>query len=133
MFLRFVRSLGVAAAMALLAMADALAGQVIAHASVELSKAEVRDVFLGEKQLLGNLKLVPVNNVAALEPFLARVLQTDEEKYRARWTRKSFREGLVQPATKGSDAEVLAFVRSTPGAVGYINGTASDVKVLADF
>lgn len=131
--MRLARSLGVLFASALLAASDAFAGQVIAHASVELSKAEVRDVFLGEKQLQGNLKLVPVNNVAALGLFLSKVLQTDEEKYQARWTRKSFREGLVPPATKGSDVEVLAFVRSTPGAVGYINGTASDVKVLADF
>lgn len=120
-------------AAALLVAGNAAAGQVVAHDSVDLSPAEVRDVFLGEKQLLGDLKLVPVNNVAALNQFLAKVLQTDAEKYVARWTRKSFREGLVPPVTKGSDAEVIAFVKATPGAIGYVSGTASGVKVLAGF
>ena len=65
--------------------------------------------------------------------FLAKVLQTDERKYAARWTRKSFREGLAAPAIKGSDAEVIAFVRSTPGAVGYVSAGAPGVKVLEKF
>lgn len=112
---------------------DSLAGEIIAHDSVQLSAAEVRDVFLGERQLLGNLKLVPVDNVAAHAQFLASVLQTDPPKYAARWTRKSFREGLVPPSLKGSDAEVTAFVKATPGAIGYVSTPSSGVKVLDKF
>jgi ABC-type phosphate transport system substrate-binding protein len=109
------------------------AGEVIAHPSVDLSPDEIRDVFLGEKQLAGNLKLVPVDNSAIRSEFLSKVLQTDERKYAARWTKKSFREGLAAPVVKGSDAEVKAFVKSTPGAVGYVSGPSSGMKVLENF
>jgi hypothetical protein len=115
--------------------ASAGAGEVVAHESVRLNADEVRDVFLGEQQFSGGVRLVPVDNGSAQAEFLSKVLQSDLRKYEARWTRKSFREGLAQPPLKGSDAEVLAFVRATPGAVGYIRGSASGapVKVLEKY
>ena len=109
------------------------AGEVIANVAVVLSADEIRDVFLGEKQFAGNLKLVPVDNASLHAEFLSKVLQSDERKYAARWTRKSFRDGLAAPAVKGSDAEVIAFVRATPGAVGYVSNGAAGVKVLEKF
>jgi hypothetical protein len=105
------------------------AGEVIAHPSVVLNADEVRDVFLGEKQFSERLRLAPVDNAGAQAEFLSKVLQSDLRKYEARWTRKSFRDGLAQPPLKGSDAEVLAFVRATPGAVGYLRGNANGVPV----
>jgi ABC-type phosphate transport system substrate-binding protein len=123
----------VALLIALLVQGSATAGEVIAHATVTLSGDEIRDVFLGEKQLDGNLKLVPVDNTAIQPEFLSRVLQTDAQKYSARWTKKTFREGLAPPARKGSDAEVVEFVRTTPGAVGYVSRPWPGVKVLEKF
>jgi hypothetical protein len=111
----------------------ALAGEVVANASVTLSAEEVKDAFLGDKQLAGTVKLVPVDNAAQQADFVAKVLQTDATKYAARWTKKAFREGLTAPAVKGSDAEVLAFVKATPGAVGYVAGPSSGVKVLMKY
>ena len=119
--------------LALLVHFGSQAGEVIAHPSVHLSPDEIRDVFLGEKQFAGAVRLVPVDNSAIQPEFLAKVLQTDERKYAARWTKKSFREGLSAPVTKGSDAEVAAFVRSTPGAVGYVTSAPAGVKVLEQF
>jgi ABC-type phosphate transport system substrate-binding protein len=109
------------------------AGEVVANASVTLTADEVKDVFLGEKQLAGTIKLVPVDNSAQQAEFLAKVLQLDSAKYAARWTKKAFREGMTAPAMKGSDAEVIAFVKSTPGAVGYVAGPSSGVKVLEKY
>lgn len=120
-------------AMAVWLAQSAGAGEVIAHPSVSLNADEIRDVFLGEKQFSGRLRLVPVDNGSLQAEFLSKVLQSDERKYAARWTRKSFREGLAAPAVKGSDAEVITFVRATPGAIGYIRGTAADVLVLEKF
>lgn len=116
-----------------LAPLAARAGEVIAHASVSLSPEEIRDVFLGEKQLAGGLKLVPVDNAAMQPEFLSKVLQTDIRKYAARWTRKTFRDGLMAPALKGGDAEVAAFVKSTPGAVGYVSRSPEGVRILERF
>jgi ABC-type phosphate transport system substrate-binding protein len=118
---------------ALLSMTDTWAGEVIAHPSVSLSAHEIRDVFLGEKQLAGGLRLVPVDNSGIQSEFLSKVLQTDARKYTARWTKKSLREGLAAPALMGSDAEVTAFVKSTPGAVGYVTRDAQGVMVLEKF
>ncbi|MGZ5130155.1 MAG: hypothetical protein ACXWIG_14200 [Caldimonas sp.] len=109
------------------------AGEVIANDSVTLNPDEIRDVFLGEKQLAGGVRLIPVDNSAAQAEFLSKILQTDNQKYYARWTKKSFREGLTAPSLKGSDAEVIAFVKATPGAIGYVRQAVAGVKVLQRF
>jgi hypothetical protein len=121
--------------LALLLLCGAVrAGEVIAHPSVRLDTADVRDVYLGERQLSGDLRLVPVDNLVAQEEFLAAILQTNLRSYQARWTRKTFREGVRAPLVKGSDAEVSSFVRATPGAIGYVSGSAgAGVIVLARF
>jgi ABC-type phosphate transport system substrate-binding protein len=106
---------------------------LIVHPAITLTAAEIRDVFLGEMQFAGAVKLVPVNNAALQSQFLTNVLQTDERKYAARWLRKTFREGLAPPILKGNDAEVAAFVSATPGAVGYVSKAAAGVKVVEEF
>jgi hypothetical protein len=111
-------------ALALAAASSARAGDVIAHPSVKLDPADIRDVYLGERQLSGDVRLVPVDNIAAQEDFLAAILQTNLRSYEARWRRKVFREGIRPPQVRGSDAEVMSFVRSTPGAIGYLMGSA---------
>ncbi len=112
---------------------SAAAGEVISNEALSLTPDEIREVFLGEKQLLNGLRLVPVDNGAVQDEFLAKVLQTDGPKYYARWTRKSFREGIAAPALKGSDAEVIAYVRATRGAIGYIKSHSVGVHVLQAF
>ena len=117
----------------LMASVEAPAGEVIANDSVTLTADEIRDVFLGEKRWAGNIRLVPVDNTAVQTEFLSKVLQTDRQKYYARWTRKSFREGLIAPAVKGSDSEVIAFVKATRGAIGYVRQPVAGFKVLQSF
>jgi ABC-type phosphate transport system substrate-binding protein len=111
------------------AMAPVHAGEVIAHPSVSLTAEEIKEVYLGDKQLAGSLKLVPVENASQQADFLTKMLQSDAAKHTARWTKKGFREGLTAPASKGSDAEVIAFVKATPGAVGYVSA-GGGAKVL---
>jgi hypothetical protein len=112
----------------------ARAGEVIVHAGLRLDFSDVRDVYLGEKQLAGDIKLLPSDNLAAQDDFLAAILQTTERNYQARWRRKAFRDGLRAPTLKGSDAEVMGYVRSTPGAIGYLAGKAGPgVIVVGSF
>ena len=125
-----VRRLPIVLGLLLALTGAAQAGEVIAHSGVKLDPDNIRDVFLGERQLAGGVRLIPVDNAAVQTEFLAKVLQTDEQKYYARWTRKSFREGLAAPALKGSDAEVIAFVKATPGAIGYVRNASAGVNVL---
>ncbi len=110
----------------------ARAGEVIAHPSVKLGAAEIRDVYLGEKQLDGNRRLIPVDNAAAQDEFLAAILQTNRRNYQARWIRKTYREGLHAPPVKDNDAEVRSFVRLTPGAIGYVSDSGGAGVVVLD-
>ena len=121
-------SLGLLAVMS--ARAD---GVVIAHASVSMTEAEVREAFVGEKQTAGSVKLVVLDNASAKPDFLAKIVKVDGAKYASIWAKKGFREGLSPPVVRGSDGEIIAAVKSTPGAIGYVSKAPGDVKVIAKY
>jgi len=106
---------------------------VIANPGTTVSPADVRDIFFGEKQFSGTVKYVPVDNTAAQEDFLAKVMKMDLAKYNAAWTKKSFRDGVNPPTIKGGDSETIEFVKHTPGAVGYVGTSAAGVTVVGKF
>jgi ABC-type phosphate transport system substrate-binding protein len=106
---------------------------VIVNGDTPVTGADVRDIFIGEKQVAGSVKLVPIDNSAMQAQFLEKVLKLNQAKYETLWTKKSFREGLNAPAVKGSDAEVIGAVKSTPGAVGYVGAAPAGVKVIQKY
>ena len=107
---------------------------VICNPGTSLEAGEVADVFLGGKQFSGSTHLVPVDNTAAQEEFLARVLHMTLTKYVALWTKKSFRDGTRQPQIRGDDAATLEFVKRTPGGVGYLHSSSpSGVRTLGKY
>lgn len=116
-------------------LVPALAGDiyVISNTSINLPGDEVRDVFLGDKQIADGVKLVPIDNTAAQNDFLAKVLKVDAAKYSTIWAKKGFRDGLNPPPVKSSDAEVIAAVKATPGAVGYVTTKPAALKVLQKY
>ncbi|MET3133982.1 hypothetical protein AAKU55_004275 [Oxalobacteraceae bacterium GrIS 1.11] len=113
----------------------ALAGDlyVVVNNGVSLSPSDIRDVFLGEKQLAGATKLVPIDNAATQKDFLEKVIKVDATKYSNIWAKKGFRDGLNPPAVKSGDAEVVAIVKATPGAIGYVTAVPVGVKVLQKY
>jgi len=98
--------------------ADAL--YVICHPSVSLSAGDLRDVFLGEKQYAGSVRLTLADNSAASAAFLEKVLKMDSAKYQMAWTKKSFRDGVNPPWVSVNDTAALEYVRRAPGACSYI-------------
>lgn len=128
--MHYQSNLLVASLLSISLAARANAGEVIAHPSVTLSADEVKELFLGDKQFAGNLKLVPSDNSVAQADFVAKVLRTDVARYSTRWAKKAFREGLNSPGVMSNDADVLAFVKATPGAVGYVSASSAGAKVL---
>ncbi|WP_428509015.1 hypothetical protein [Roseateles sp.] len=120
---------------ALLLSQTAQAGDVfmIANANVTLSADEIREVFVGDKQTAGGAKLAPMDNSAAQADFLAKVIKVDAAKYASIWAKKGFREGINPPLVRTSDLEVIAAVKSTPGAIGYVSKASADVKVLQKY
>jgi hypothetical protein len=119
---------------ALIACGDAAADvYLIANSALQLTPDEARDVYLGEKQLAGSVKLAPFDNGAVQNEFLAKVLHMDAAKYSTLWTKKGFREGLNAPAVKGSDLEVISSVKANPGGVGYVSAPAPGVSVIRKY
>ena len=103
---------------------------VISNSAVAISAEEVADIYTGERQFAGGVRLVPVDNAVLQEGFLSGTLGMDTVKYNRIWARKLFRDGMPQPAMKSGDAEVTAYVKRTPGAIGYVSTVALGVKVI---
>jgi ABC-type phosphate transport system substrate-binding protein len=103
---------------------------VISNSGMTVSTDEIRDIFLGEKQFVGSTKLDVIDNAALQGEFLSKVMHIDAAKYHSIWTKKSFRDGLTPPAVKSSDAEVIEYVKRTPGAIGYVSTKPSGVALV---
>ena len=104
---------------------------VIANSKLALEADEIRDIFLGEKQFAGSTKLVVIDNATVQDAFLSKVMHMNAAKYNGIWTKKSFRDGLTSPAVKSGDAEVIEYIKTTEGAIGYVSTTPPvGVKVI---
>jgi hypothetical protein len=106
---------------------------VVCNVNVALRPGEVRDVFIGEKNFAGSVRLAPADNLAAQAAFLEKVVKVSAEKYASLWTKKSFRDGANPPPVKASDAEAIAYIRQTPGACSYAQSAPSGVTVVGKF
>lgn len=131
----------------LLLLTTALAGparaegfRVVANPSVSVSSISpttLSRLFL--KKLVAwpdGQKSAPVDQErtsAVRSAFSRAVHQRDPDAIAAHWQTMVFSGRDTPPAVRGSDAAVLAFVRTTPGAVGYVGdgATLEGVRVLA--
>ena len=102
---------------------------VIASPDVRLSSEDVRELYLGDKEFSGQVRLVPVDNQAALSEFVVKALGMNPQRYNTLWVKKAFRDALNPPALKTGDFEVLEFVKRTRGAVGYVSSVPRDKEI----
>jgi len=125
----------IAAALLGAAAASSWAGDlfVVGHPSVTLSADEVREVFMGDKQFAGSVKLTPVENASMQADFQGKVLKVDAARYASVWSKKGFREGLSPPPVRATDADVLAAIKANPGTLGYVSKPSPDVKVIQKY
>jgi ABC-type phosphate transport system substrate-binding protein len=121
-----------AAILLLLASQGASAADVIviSNSGITVTTDELKDIFLGEKQFAGSTKLDVIDNAALQDDFLSKVMHMDAAKYHSVWTKKSFRDGLTPPAMKTGDAEVIEYIKRTPGAIGYVSTKPAGVTVV---
>lgn len=106
---------------------------VIANNSLSLSADDIRDVYLGDKQMASGTKLVPMDNSIQQNDFLEKALKIDAAKYNGIWIKKGFRDGLNAPPVKSGDAEVISAVKSNPGGIGYVSVVPKDVKLIGKY
>ena len=132
--LRGLRYLALAGGLTCAAHTLAADVYVIAHPSAKLAPDAIRDVYIGEKQFAGDVKLIPIDNASAQGDFLAKVLRLDPSRYANLWVKKSFRDALNPPAVRNSDKEIIDYVAKTPGAVAYTSSPPpANVVVLQKF
>ena len=112
--------------------------KLVAHPSIGVDAIDAptaQKVFLKQVAKVGGTAVTPVDQAPAAavrEAFSKKVVGRPVGAVQQYWQQKIFSGGDVPPATKGSDNAVLEFVRSTPGAIGYVSaGAGTDgVKVL---
>jgi ABC-type phosphate transport system substrate-binding protein len=63
------------------------------------------------------------------EKFCLEVIGKSYAAIKVYWTRLTFAGRDTPPASKASDEEVVAFVRNTPGSIGYVSEAASTAGV----
>lgn len=132
--MKYVQTFFALAGWTIVLQASAVAGdvKVIANPSVKvesISARELKSLYLGEKSSIHGTHVEPVieRRGPAHEAFLRDYLgQTDDEL-------QKYYEALVftgrgsMPKTVSSDAEVVAYVAKTRGAIGYV-GTGASVE-----
>src|ERR1700693_1053162 len=115
--------------LALVSMASELnaAGGVvlIGHPNpTRLDVATLEKIYTGKLIEVDGIAVKPINATsgsAVRNRFLQIYLNEDEDKYTAYWTvRRDIGKG-ASPRELTSSADVINFVRSTPGAIGYID------------
>ena len=106
---------------------------VISNPALSIDPGALKSIFLGDTQFSGSVKLDVTDNNAAQAVFLSKVIGMDKAKYDAAWVKKSFRDGVSQPPARSSDAEVIDFVKKTPGGVGYVISAPAGVKIIQQY
>jgi ABC-type phosphate transport system substrate-binding protein len=131
------------AAFAALLASSALPGafQVVVHPTVEGSKIKrsiLADIYKKDVIRWGNqVRIRPVDQSSQTpvrQAFIQDVLGQSLGEIQEYWTQRLATERELPPPTKPSDDEVLAFVASKKGAIGYVSADVevpADVKVIA--
>lgn len=103
--------------------------QVIANPNVaigELSANELKNIFLGTKTALGGTAVEPVLRTSGVthDAFLQAFIGKSDVAFRNHFKTLVFTGKGAQPKAFASDAEVLKYVMSTKGAIGYVSAAA---------
>jgi len=112
---------------------------VIANASVksaDISKSDLKDVFVGASSSLkdgSHVTPVLLKSGAAHEAFLTEYVGKNDTAFRAGWRSLVFSGQASMPKSLDSDAAVVDYVAHNAGAIGYISKASphEGVKVLA--
>jgi hypothetical protein len=104
---------------------------VVAHVDTpSLSEDVLQKVYLGKVVEVNGRPIIPVNLVrgnAVRKAFMEYVLTQDDEKFIAYWTVRRYIGKGIPPIEFTTIEQQLQFVRTTPGAVGYVDDT-TDVR-----
>lgn len=100
----------------------------------DLSKAQVKAIFLKKIVFVDDIKTVPLNLGARdniRSSFERQIIKMNFNRLKSYWTKQHYL-GHRPPNTMKSQKSVKAFVKKVDGAIGYVDmsNVDSDVKVL---
>lgn len=101
-----------------------------------LSKKDASALFLKKSKKWDNGQKVVVidqkGNSEVRKTFSTEVHKKSVNAIKSYWQQAVFSGRGTPPVEKSSDVEVIAFVKSNPGAIGYVTSSAnvSEVKAL---
>jgi len=100
---------------------------VVAHPDTPaLNEETLKKIYLGKVVEVNGQPIVPVNlkkgNVLRIS-FMQQVLSQDDDKFIAYWTVRRYIGKGSPPREFATVREQLDFVRTTPGAVGYLDAS----------
>ena len=98
---------------------------VIGHASIKrLDAPTLARIYTGRVVEVDGVAVTAINANSGSEVrtrFLQIFLNQDEDKYTAYWTVRRYIGKGASPREMGKSSDVIRFVMSTPGAIGYID------------
>ena len=103
-------------------------------AGSELDRETLQAIFLGKKsQWDSGASIVPVSlkGGATHQEFLKAVVRRTPAQYRSFWKRAIFTGTGSPPKSFATEEEVVEFVRTSSGAIGYIDSSTSHEGVKA--
>lgn len=119
-------------------VSDALADGVVVIGNVGVNKLDtvaVKRIFTGKLIKLDGVDVTAVNVRPSplRDHFLQTFLKQNDEKYTAYWAIRSFVGKGAPPLELPNGAEVVKYVQSTPGAIGYVDegDVVPGVRVIA--
>ncbi len=95
-----------------------------------LSVADIKEIFLGKKVLWSDntsINLVTLGDENIHKEFLKTYISKTKSQFRIYWQKMLFTGIGLAPKKMGSVEEMVNFVSSTGGAIGYIDiGSVTD-------
>jgi ABC-type phosphate transport system substrate-binding protein len=97
-----------------------------------ISKSDLRDIFSGSSSIFGDgSRAVPVilKGGPVHAAFLKTYVGKDEAAFRATWRSIMFAGQGTMPKVFDSEAALIDYVATVPGAIGYVSGSTNHEKV----
>ena len=111
---------------------------LIAHKKMpinQLSKDDIQNIYLGNRQIINNLRIIPLDqehDSPTRLTFYALVFNMPHNQIISHWSRLIFTGKGQAPIALAGNNSILDFVRHNPNVIGYIDEKylTPDVKVL---
>ncbi len=98
----------------------------------EISKSDLRDIFTGDSSnFKDGSRAVPVTLKAGPvhEAFLKKYVGKSDMEFRRDWRKLLFAGQGIMPQSFDSEAALIDYIASMPGAIGYIDDSVSHEKL----